>query len=112
GMVTVLLNAGADVDVSDKRGWAPLHVAARYGRAGMVTVLLDAGADVNVRRKDDWTPLHFAAAWGTAETVAVLIKAGADPGAGTVQGKLPADLAKNNDKVKNHDVFQVLDAAR
>ncbi|MBC6403259.1 MAG: hypothetical protein GDA39_09590 [Hyphomonadaceae bacterium] len=48
----------------------------------------------------------MAARYGNAETVATLIKAGSKP------GNLPADLAKDNPKVKNHHIFRTLNAAR
>ena len=44
--------------------------------------------------------------------VAALIKGGANIRANTSDGKLPADLAIGNNKVKDHDIYRVLDAAR
>jgi ankyrin repeat protein len=41
-----LLQAGAAVDVMDKRGNTPLHLASSLGRADCVGVLLDWGADI------------------------------------------------------------------
>ena len=73
---------------------------------------LAAGADVNARAEAGMTPLHAAAAVGNAETVAALVKAGANIRAKTSDGRLPADLAEDNDKVKNHDIFWTLNAAR
>ena len=62
--------------------------------------------------EDGVTPLHWAAHEGNAGTVAVLIDAGANIRANTKDGKLPADIAEGNPKLKNHDILRTLDAAR
>ncbi|MBC6403341.1 MAG: ankyrin repeat domain-containing protein [Hyphomonadaceae bacterium] len=110
--VAALVKAGAKVNARDENGYAPLHLAAVNGHAETVTALAKAGAEVNARERYGDTPLHDAALGGNAETVAALIKAGADIRAKNGDGELPADLAEQNDKVKNHDVFWTLNAAR
>ena len=55
--VTVLLEAGADLNARDRFGQPPLHTAARSSKIpGIVTALLEAGADLNVRDQSDKTP--------------------------------------------------------
>ncbi|MBC6403090.1 MAG: ankyrin repeat domain-containing protein [Hyphomonadaceae bacterium] len=127
--VVALIKAGADIearaeDISyndgqmmfmrggTRDGWTPLYLAARYGTTETVAALIKAGADVNARAAGGLTPLHFAARYGDARTVATLIKAGANTRAKTNDGRLPADLAEDNDKVRNHDIFRALNAAR
>jgi len=58
------------------------------------------------------TPLHVAARWATLETVVALFDVGADPKARDRDGRLPADFAVDNEQVKNHDVFRILNQAR
>lgn len=51
-MVEALLNAGADINLQDDRGFTALMWAAEIGRVGIVKKLIAAGADVNLRRND------------------------------------------------------------
>lgn len=45
--VRILLEAGANVNATDKDGWTPLMIAAAAGNTITVHVLVDAGADVD-----------------------------------------------------------------
>lgn len=36
-VVSVLLESGADVQVSDNSFWTPLHLAAKYGQVHIIT---------------------------------------------------------------------------
>jgi ankyrin repeat protein len=102
----VLINAAADVTITNVHGWAfaagaagadsadasaavarrktPLHYAAELRNAAATVMLINAGASVNIQDRDDWpfarkeTPLHRAAAKGNADVAAALIGAGAD----------------------------------
>ncbi len=46
-VVTLLLGAGADVNLVSADGRTPLSIATRWGYSTVVKVLLDAGAAVN-----------------------------------------------------------------
>ena len=49
-------------ETSGPRGFALIHVAAKYNFGRIVNTLVDHGADINIRTsKDLWTPLHLAA---------------------------------------------------
>ena len=111
-IVAALLDAGADLEARTRDGWTPLHLAAEHGTPETVATLLDAGADLEARTGDGKTPLHRAAEDGTPETVATLLDAGADPEAREEDGSLPADLAEDNDAVRDHTVFWRLNQAR
>ena len=84
-----LLSAGAEVEVRDARGRAPLWEAARGRHDGAVAALLNAGADPQGRDAGGRTPLHATlmpadpggALEGAAEVVTRLLDAGADPNA-------------------------------
>ena len=41
------LGAGADVNVTDEWGWAPIHEAVTYGQVEVTKLLIAEGADVN-----------------------------------------------------------------
>jgi len=110
--IAALMESGADMEVRTGEVWTPLHVAARFGTAETVAAFIEAGADTEARDGSGWTPLHMAAAYGAAETVAVLIESGADPGARNRNGRFPADLAEDNPKVKDHNIFRALEKAR
>ncbi|KAI8487113.1 hypothetical protein Bbelb_351830 [Branchiostoma belcheri] len=79
--VSVLLAAGADVNIQDKRRayhWTPLHQAAGNGHHETVSVLLAAGAEIDSSGGGEYTSLHWAARNGHHETVSALLAAGAD----------------------------------
>ena len=76
--MTLLLDAGADVNVKDDSGWTPLYHAASEGHTEIAKLLLDAGADVNVKDDSGWTPLHHTASGGLTEIAKLLLDAGAD----------------------------------
>ena len=78
----VLVQAGADVNISDNRGLSALHYAAKASGEEIFRTLLNAGADP--RRVDNFgfSVLHYVAQSKPiigAVKVSDLIKAGADP---------------------------------
>lgn len=86
-VVTALLAAGADPNVSDGYGISALHHAADSSE--LVGLLLAAGAAADARTDYGSTPLHFAASHGDRESVRALVGAGADPDARDLQGNTP-----------------------
>ena len=89
------LAAGVDVNIVDRRGWTPLHSAARYSRdPGCVRLLLDAGASVSAKDRAGDTPLHWAAAENPEVAVlSALLAAGADVNARDRFGWTPIHTA-------------------
>lgn len=72
-LVRSLLEAGADPNLPNDRGWTPLHQAASINHPGLVSLLLDAGAAVTVSAHGEGgTPLAAALFWGHREAAAVL----------------------------------------
>ncbi len=64
GVVKVLIDAGATLDMKDGRGWTPLMHAIdahspNHSREGVLILLLDAGAAVNVWGNDLEGPLEM-----------------------------------------------------
>ena len=60
-VIRVLIDAGADVNATDRLGWTPLLVAAMRGKCpGIIEQLLSAGADGKVRSREGKTPFDHA----------------------------------------------------
>jgi len=80
--LSLLLDAGADVNAATNEGKRPLHFAARSGSAEAATLLIAKGAEVKAGMQNGNTPLHFAS---SVEVARVLLDHGAEvnaPGAG------------------------------
>lgn len=85
--VELLVNKGADVTLTDEKGYTPLHYAQLPEAA---QILIDEGADVNARSKDGNTPLHMIHPVDIAQ---ILIDHGADVNAKNNNSETPLDLA-------------------
>ena len=71
--------SGADIDVQDNFGRAPLHVAAAVDYSEMVEFLITSGADKNIATlNEEQTPIHFAAKNGACRSLKMLLAYGAD----------------------------------
>ena len=60
-IVKLLIEAGANVNVTNKNGSTPLHIAADHGHTEIVKLLIEKEANVNMANKYGLTPLYFAA---------------------------------------------------
>ncbi|CAA6802955.1 MAG: Unknown protein [uncultured Sulfurovum sp.] len=69
---------GMDVNLQNKYGWTPLHMAIRRDRRDMVSYLLDQGADIDKVDGVGWTPLMEAVMDDMPELCKLLIDKGAD----------------------------------
>jgi len=69
---------GMDVNIQNKYGWTPLHVAIRRDRRDMVAYLLEQGADIDRVDGVGWTPLMEAVMDDMPELCAFLLEKGAD----------------------------------
>ena len=84
GVLTTLLRCSGPhaiqvVNIKDRAGRTPLHLAALGGHIQCVKILLEAGANANVTdNKGGQTPLTLAANKGNIEVVKLLLKYGAD----------------------------------
>jgi len=102
-----LVEAGADLQQTDKNGVTPLHHAVRFRSPAAVEVLLKYGAAVNQTcKRSHSTALHRAVtstgAPGTAgkaaearKIIEILLRYGADPHIKNKSGKTPADYARD-----------------
>jgi ankyrin repeat protein len=73
-----LLDAGAQIDVTDALGRTPLHMAAFYGRTKASELLLASGASIDARDRVGMTPLHAAVLSGGRHEVELLLDRKAD----------------------------------
>jgi len=110
--IRALVDSGAHIEARDVNGRTPLHMAALSGTLETVRMLLEAGAHIEAPDSDGLTPLYLASASGFPGTVRALLDAGAYAGARTAKGIFPADLAENNERVRNDPVFWELNDAR
>jgi len=69
---------GGNVNLQNKYGWTPLHIAIRRDRREMVAYLLSHGADINKQDGVGWTPLMESIMDDMPELCRTLLDAGAD----------------------------------
>jgi ankyrin repeat protein len=109
--IRLLLENGADAQLSNSRGITPLMAAAGMGSVDADTrgfylsedverrsiaslkLLVNAGGDINGRDPRGLTPLHEAARWGWNDVVQFLVDNGADLNAKDNRGNTPVDAA-------------------
>ena len=96
-IVRILLQYGASMDVTNKKGRTPLHFAASHGY-GMVRLLCENGANVDTRDCEGQTPLFAALAKGYNVIAETLLEHGADPNGPDLQHRYPLHkVMKHND---------------
>ena len=105
--VTVLLDAGADVNLSSREAMkvTPLASASAAQQLKIARLLIEHGANVNARATNDFTPLHESAASGKIDFAQLLIEHGADVNAKTTDGKTPLDYAREH---KQQEMVELL----
>lgn len=74
----IILEAGADVSITDSHKWTPLHWACSKGHLAVSHILVQKRADSNLQDIQGWTPLFWAAFIGNFELVRLLLSNGAD----------------------------------
>ena len=97
---------GTDVNLQNKYGWTPLHIAIRRDRRDMVTYLLDKGADIDKVDGVGWTPLMEAVMDDMPELCALLIEKGADVTIANKRGGTAGLLVKKFGRTSMEEYFQ------
>jgi ankyrin repeat protein len=109
GVITFLIQAGADPDAFDKSGVASLHRAVRTRSSDAVSSLVENGADPLLKNKSGSTPLHLAvqntgrsdsgseaAREEQGRIITFLLRHGAGPADADANGKTVADAASSD----------------
>lgn len=73
-----IVKATKDINLKNKDGYTPLHLAAYFGQKRKAEVLIQAGANLNLQNKYGSTPLYCAAIRGHKEIVELLLAHGSD----------------------------------
>lgn len=90
----ILLNMGADVNITDKKGKTPLHYVAEKGSIKIVQALVEKGADINEKDDFNQSPLHLASKYGRLKVIDFLLDCGASTAADIdIFDKTPLDYA-------------------
>jgi ankyrin repeat protein len=87
GVLSMVLNMGADVNAVGSDGNRALDIACLKGDAASARILLEHGANPSLRNKTGSTPLHDAALSGNKEVVEMLLARGADVSAQDPESK-------------------------
>ncbi len=69
--VALLLDKGANPNVTDEYGYTPLLLAASEGKTELARLLITRGANVNARASSGWTAVLWASSMGYAGNGAV-----------------------------------------
>lgn len=73
-VVKMLLEAGADPNITDDYNNTPISLASNAGYTEIVKVLLEHGANPNVKDSSGKTPLNYAEEHGYSEIIQLLLK--------------------------------------
>ena len=103
----MLLQKGADPNVYDDMGIAPIIGAARQNQSEIIEMLIKNKANVNISSKNgEETALHYAAEYNSGDAAKILLANGADKNAKNSSGKTPLDVAKEKKSDKVIDLLK------
>jgi ankyrin repeat protein len=111
--MTMLIEAGADVNARNEYGFTPLIYVACKGYNQFTDILLHSGAEINATLEGSGcTALLCAVRMEHTETVWLLIEAGADPEIADEQGNTPLMTAKSKGYEEIVKLLTVVEANR
>jgi len=111
--VKFLTQRGANPNIKDKKGVAPLQLAVTLGEEDSVEALIKAGANIDITDSSGETPLIAAVHSRNVSIIRMLLEKGADPDRTDNSGRTARDYAKlmtGNKRVL--DEFDRADAKR
>jgi ankyrin repeat protein len=96
-VVQALVDAGVNVQVTERSGINLLHWAVITDRASVIPVLVKSGVPINATDNFGFTPLMYAATVdvGNLETLDALLAAGADRRIRNEEGRTPREQARH-----------------
>ncbi len=111
--IRFLTQRGANPNIRDKNGVAPVQLAVTLGFVDGVEALIKAGAEINIKNSTGETPLISAVHSRNAALVRLLLEKGADPDATDNSGRSARDyVALMNGNARLVDEFEKADAKR
>lgn len=111
--IRFLSQRGANPNIRDRNGVAPVQVAVTLGFVEGVEALIKAGADINVKNSTGETPLISAVHRKDVALVRLLLEKGANPDATDNSGRSARDyVALMNGNARLVDEFEKADAKR
>ncbi|XP_069491549.1 ankyrin repeat domain-containing protein 27 isoform X2 [Ambystoma mexicanum] len=96
---------GLGVNVSNRDGFTPLHIAAQHGHPGLVSLLLKHGANVGAKNGNYAVPLHLACQAGNLQVVKCLLDCSAKENKKDINGSTPLMYACLNGQ---HEIAALL----
>lgn len=111
--IRFLSQRGANPNIKDRNGTAPVQVAVTLGFVEGVEALIKAGADINVKNSAGETPLIAAVHARDVPMVRLLLDKGASPDSTDNSGRSARDyVALMNGNARMVDEFEKADAKR
>ncbi|KAI9738729.1 MAG: hypothetical protein M1834_008234 [Cirrosporium novae-zelandiae] len=104
-LISILLDASADLNSQSSTGWTALHFAAERNRATVVQHLLDKGADINSRTKSGATPLMEAVKSNSHQSLRILFEFNADATATNKAGESILHIAAKFGGAKTSEIL-------
>lgn len=102
----LLIEQGADLELTGINGATPLQVAASMGHLDVLSLLIRKGANVNAKHKfAGSTALHFAVEMGQTKAVKMLCKHGADAESEKTNGGRPLHVAADSNQPESARVL-------
>ncbi|KAG5263009.1 hypothetical protein AALO_G00281450 [Alosa alosa] len=83
-----------------RKGFTPLHVAAKYGKIEVANLLLQKKAPPDAAGKSGLTPLHVAAHYDNQKVALQLLDQGASPHAAAKNGYTPLHIAAKKNQME------------
>ncbi|XP_073331826.1 CARD- and ANK-domain containing inflammasome adapter protein [Pagrus major] len=93
GLVTVLIDRGANVNMFDKQGYTPLLLSAELGHTEVFRVLVAKQAKLDATLSDGSSALHLAVHSGSVPIAQTLLGKGLDPNTTGPKAQTPLHLA-------------------
>lgn len=91
--ISEVFGRGGSVNITDKYGSTPLHIAVRTERMNWVQILLNNRADINAADNQGYTPLYHAAQFNDVDYVTILLNNGANVNITDNLGQTPLHYA-------------------